>query len=327
MPYSAEVVRRAARRLESAKADRESVIRERLQEAYARQPRLKEIDMEMRRSMAAALRSLFTDNAEDAMEQAKQHNRALEEERKAIVATCFEPGYLDDSPVCTECGGSGYIGTRMCRCLQALCRQEQAKEITLLASEGECFENFRLDYYPDAVDARYGASPRRVMERTYRICRDYAENFGAGSGNLLFVGGTGLGKTFLSACIARVVAEKGGSVAYETASRLFSKLEKNRFNPDEKSEEETVRLENCDLLIIDDLGTELPGNFVTAALYGLINDRLLAGKPMVISTNLNVDELTARYSSQIGSRLQGSFRRLTFVGEDIRVGKNRGVLV
>ena len=84
------------------------------------------------------------------------------------------------------------------------------------------------------------------------------------------------------------------------------------------------KLQNCDLLIIDDLGTELPGNFVTAALYSLVNDRLLADKPMVISTNLNIDEIAQRYSPQIASRLQGSFLRLTFVGDDIRILKNRG---
>ena len=141
----------------------------------------------------------------------------------------------------------------------------------------------------------------------------------------MFVGGTGLGKTFLSACIANAVTDKGYSVAYESAPRLFSKLEKNRFNPDEESREAAERFNTCDLLIIDDLGTEMPGNFVTAAFYSLLNDRLLEGKSMIISTNLNVDEIAVRYSPQIASRLQGSFKGLTFVGEDIRVLKNRGV--
>ena len=161
------------------------------------------------------------------------------------------------------------------------------------------------------------------MLQHVQLCRRYTEHFG--SGNLLFVGGTGLGKTFLSACIAREVASQGHSGAYETAAHLFSKLERNRFNPDEESRAAVRKLETCDLLIIDDLGTELPGNFVTAALYNLLNDRLLAGKPMVISTNLTVEELKNRYSPQIASRLQGSFQRLVFVGEDIRILKNRGL--
>jgi len=176
------------------------------------------------------------------------------------------------------------------------------------------------------VDPRWGASPRLIMKKTAEACMRFAREFGPGSGNLMFNGGTGLGKTFLSACIARVVAEKGYAVVYESAAGLFSKLEKNRFNPDEQSAEDVRRIETSDLLIIDDLGTELPGNFVTAALYNLVNDRLLARKPMVISTNLTVDEIRSRYSAQIASRLQGSFTGLTFFGEDIRVLKSRGVL-
>ena len=143
----------------------------------------------------------------------------------------------------------------------------------------------------------------------------------ADSGNLLFVGGTGLGKTMLSACIATTVTEKGYAVSYESAVHLFSKLEKDRFNPTEESRREVSEIFHADLLIIDDLGTEMPGNFVTTALYTLVNDRLMDGKPTIISTNLNADELGQRYSPQIASRLHGIYRQLTFVGEDIRLIK------
>jgi DNA replication protein DnaC len=158
-----------------------------------------------------------------------------------------------------------------------------------------------------------------IMEKNFQTCRRYALNFGPNAGNLLFVGGTGLGKTFLSACVARAVADRGYSVVYETAGRLFGKLEQAKFAPTEESRREAAKFLECDLLIIDDLGTEMPGQFVTAALYSLLNDRILEGKPMVISTNLNVDEMARRYSPQIASRLQGNFRRLTFVGQDIRI--------
>ena len=139
------------------------------------------------------------------------------------------------------------------------------------------------------------------------------------------MGGTALGKTFLSACIARAVADRGYSVVYETAGHLFSKMEQAKFSGSEEAKKEIVKYNTCDLLILDDLGTEMPGQFVTAALYGLLNDRILYNKPMVISTNLNVDEIARRYSPQIASRLHGNFVRLTFVGEDIRVLKNRGM--
>ena len=328
MAYSKEVVRRARRRLENAKAERESENRQRLQEAYRQIPRLKEIDLLLRKTMALAAQAVFTSggDAREAMEQVKEANLALQRERQMIVDAHFEKGYLDESPICSNCGGSGYVGSTMCSCLKELCRQEQKQELALLACGEERFENFRLDYYSDKVDGKYGYSPRNIMERCLQVSRKYAHDFGTGSGNLLFFGGTGLGKTFLSACIATVVAERGFSVAYESAHHLFGKLEKDRFNPDEKSREEVERLNGCDLLIIDDLGTELPGNFVTAALYNLVNDRLLAGKPMLISTNLTAEEIGRRYSPQIASRLQGSFQRLIFVGEDIRVKKNRGEL-
>ena len=326
MAYSKEVVRRARQRLADAKADRELENRIHLQQAYAQVPRLQQIDTMLRRSMALAAQAVFSQggDAKLAMEEVRQANLALQQERKQLAEQYFEEGYLDDSPICSLCGGSGYIGSAMCECLRELCRQEQKKELALLASGDERFEKFRLDYYSDRIDSQYGASPRLIMEHNLNICRRYAFQFGADSGNLLFVGGTGLGKTFLSASIARVVADRGFSVTYESAHHLFSKLEKNRFNPDDQSREEAKKLETCDLLIVDDLGTELPGNFVTAALYNLVNDRLLAGKSMVISTNLTVEEIARRYSPQIASRLQGSFKGLTFVGEDIRVKRNRG---
>ena len=211
----------------------------------------------------------------------------------------------------------------MCGCLKELCRQEQKKELAKLTSGIEKFRNFRLDYYPEYVDPNLGASPRKIMERTLDMCYQYARYFREGIGNLLFVGGTGLGKTFLSACIANEVVDKGFSVAYESAPQLFAKLEKDRFNPDEESRLAVANYQNCDLLIIDDLGTEMPGSFVTAALYALVSQRLTDGKAMIISTNLLSEEIAKRYSPQIASRLQGNFRGLTFVGQDIRILKSK----
>ena len=326
MAYSAEVMQRARARLAQAKEDRESENRQHLQEAYQQVPRLREIDMELRRTMAMAAQAVFVSggDAREAMERVRMQNVSLQEERAKLAAEYFEEGYLDDSPICDRCGGSGYIGSAMCECLTELCRQEQKKELTLLSGGKENFSQFKLEYYSDLTDPKYGASPRLIMERNFRTCRSYAMTFSQHSGNLLFVGGTGLGKTFLSACIAKTVADRGYSVIYETAGRLFSKLERAKFGSDEEARKEAEKYNQCDLLIIDDLGTEMPGQFVTAALYSLVNDRLLENKPMVISTNLNVDEMSRRYSPQIASRLHGGFNRLTFVGEDIRVLKSKG---
>ena len=326
MGYSAEVVARARARLAQDREDRASENRRHLAHAYETVPRIRQIDIQLRSTVAMAAQAAFSqgEDPQELLQQARRENMLLQQERAELAALYFEEGYLDDSPVCDRCGGIGYIGSTMCECLRELCSQEQKKELTLLSGGRENFAQFKLEYYPDTVDSRYGASPRMIMERNFRTCKNYALNFSKESGNLLFVGGTGLGKTFLSACIARAVVDRGYSVVYETASRLFTKLEQARFNPTEENRSEADKLNQCDLLIIDDLGTELPGQFVTAALYSLMNDRILSGKPMVISTNLNVDEAARRYSPQIASRLHGNFNRLTFVGDDIRVLKNRG---
>jgi DNA replication protein DnaC len=188
----------------------------------------------------------------------------------------------------------------------------------------ERFEQFRLDYYPDRIDPKLGVNIRTVMEKTLNTCHRYAINFSEKSPNLLFSGDTGLGKTFLSACIARTVADSGYSVVYESANHLFSNLERAKFAGDEAARTDCVKYTACDLLIVDDLGTEMPGQFVTAALYSIINDRLLGNKPTIISTNLTAEDLKRRYSSQILSRLMGNYIRVPFLGDDIRVKKNWG---
>ncbi len=327
MGYSLEVMRRARQRLEQARADRESQQRQNLEQAYDRLPQLRQIDAQLRRTMALAAQAAFRQggDAQAAMERVKEENLALQRERQALVSEHFEEGFLDDSPICPRCGGTGYVGSTMCQCFQELCRQEQRKELTLLHMGMETFEQFRLDMYPDRVDPKLGVNIRALMKKTFETCRSYGENFTENAGNLLLTGSTGLGKTFLSACIARTVVERGYSVVYESASHLFSRLEQAKFSGDEEARAHTQRYSACDLLIVDDLGTEMAGQFTTAALYTLLNDRLLAGKPMIISTNMTTEEFSRRYSPQIASRLNGSFVRLPFLGDDIRVKKNWGL--
>ena len=322
MGYSNEVMQRARARLAAAKADRESENRQHLDEAYSRVPRLREIDRQLRLTMAKAAQAAFVQggDAQELLEEARRENMLLQQERAELAALYFEEGYLDDSPICS---GTGYVGSSMCECLQELCRQEQKKELTFLNVGRESFEQFRLDYYPDREDPKFGVNIRTIMDKTYQTCRRYALSFSEKSANLLFSGDTGLGKTFLSACIARTVADNGYSVMYESAGHLFANLERAKFSADEQARKESDRYFACDLLIVDDLGTEMPGQFTTAALYGLINDRLLAGKPTIISTNLTIEEFEKRYNRQIASRLRGSYVRVPFVGEDIRVLKNR----
>ena len=326
MGYSIEVVRRARERLAQARSERERENREHLRVAYEQQPRLQEIDRQLRMTMAKAAMAAFAGgDAERLMAEAKQQNQSLQRERRQIVESCFEEGFLDETPICTVCSGTGYVGSSMCDCLAELCRQEQKKELTFLSAGRESFDQFRLDYYSDKPTPA-GYVPRVIMEKTYQTCRRYAFGFHEKAGNLLFSGNTGLGKTFLSACIARTVADQGHSVVYESAGKLFQTLEKARFEANDENRRAAAKYAECDLLIVDDLGTELPGQFVTAALYSLINDRLLENKPTIISTNLSEEELVRRYNPQIASRLRGSYKRVAFVGDDIRLLKNRGVL-
>lgn len=325
MAYSQEVLRLAQERLARENAEKRSRYNQRLWESYDKVPRLREIDMQLRRTMAVAAQTAFVQggDAKAAMEQVKEQNLGLQNERKALLEANFAPGWLEDG-VCQNCGGSGFMGSTMCSCLKAICRQEQKNVIAKLTTGAERFENFRLDYYSQKPDPNLGVSPYQVMEKVLAYTRRYTESFTPGM-NLLFVGNTGLGKTFLSACIANEMTDKGYSVAYESAPQLFEKLNRNHFTPDEESARQVQELKTCDLLILDDLGTEMTNSFVISALYALVNDRLLSGKSMVISTNLNISEIAQRYSPQIASRLQGGFKNLVFLGEDIRVKLQRGV--
>ena len=328
MAYSAEVIRRARERLAQAREDRESENRQHLAQAYEKCPRIRQIDLQLRRTMAQAAQAAFRKGSDGRaeMDAIRQENLALQQERARLVGQYFEEGYLDDSPICTVCGGSGYVGSNMCECLRELCRQEQKKEVSILSGSRDSFGSFRLDYYSDRVDPNYGVSPRTLAEKNFRECKHYAVFFSDKSDNLLLSGNPGLGKTFLSACIARTVADRGYSVAYETAGHLFTKMERAKFMNDEQARQETESYTHCDLLILDDLGTEMPGQFTNVALYGIINDRLLLGKPTIISTNLTTDDIAKRYTPQIASRLRGSFKRVPFIGEDIRLMKNGGLV-
>lgn len=324
MPYSEAVLRRARARLEQAQAQREQEYADHQAQAYEKYPRLQEIDRQLRLTAAQAVAAAFRKNEDPAQAIAalRDQNLALQQERDWILeAGGFEEGFLDASPVCDRCGGRGYVGSEMCSCLRELCRQEQKKELTSLFITGrESFDNFSLSYYPDTVDENLGISPRRLMQMTLTRCKRYAAEFSLHSESLLFSGATGLGKTFLSACIARQVADKGFSVVYQTAGQLFADFETAKFG---ERTEENQRLPQkylaCDLLIIDDLGTEMTTQFTVSALYTVINTRMTQTRPTIVSTNLTPEALEARYSPQIASRLQGTYRLFQFFGNDIRL--------
>ena len=322
MAYDGVIMQRALARFDQARQRRAAEMEQRRRMLYARQPRLEEIERTLRGTMSRIV-AAAAKKGEDplpAIRALRDENLALQQERAQLLTELGYPAdYLEDKPACPLCSDTGYDKKGVCRCLRQYYAREQLQELSRLLPLGEArFETFRFDLYDSAEWESYGISPRANMERNFDVCRDFACQFSRGGGDLLLSGGTGLGKTFLSACIARVVSESGFSVVYDTAISIFAKLENDKFRPDEETAAEVRRCESCDLLILDDLGTEMTTSFVQSALYQLVNGRMIAGRSTIISTNLAPEELGQRYGAAILSRIEGGYEILPFFGEDIR---------
>ena len=331
MGYDANVLRRATQRLEQGRRERRERVEGLRRDAYARQPKLERLDRQLQQTMAqlvaAALRQ--GEDPARAVREVRERNLAIQQERAVLLGALGLPeDALDDKPACPLCGDTGWQGAKMCRCLRELCAREQIAELSKLLDLGEqSFDTFRMDYYSQSPWPG-GTSPRENMELVYEVCLNYAQKFGRFPiRNLFLTGAPGLGKTFLSACIARTVSEKGHSVVYDTAGNIFAQFEARKFQRDsadgQEARDETRRYLNCDLLILDDLGSELVTQFTQSALYELVNSRLVGEKHTVISTNLTLEEAARRYPPQIASRLEGEYHALHFFGDDIRLLKKR----
>lgn len=322
MAYDGKLLAQARAAFEDDKARRREEFRRQREALWARLPRLKEIDVRLRRT-APQLIALALRRGEDPaaqIERLKTENLALQQERAAILtAAGCEPDALTEKPFCAACGDTGYLpdGT-MCACLRAYYVRAQNRELSKLLNIGaQSFDSFDMEYYSKAVWPEYGMSPYDNMDLIRETCWRYARSFGKGSGSLLLTGTPGLGKTFLSACIAREVSRQGFSVVYDTAGRLFDDFEAVKFGDDQR--DLTQKYLHCDLLIVDDLGTEMTTQFTQSVLYRVVNDRLLQNRPMIVSTNLSDSALRQRYSPAIASRLLGAFEICLFLGQDIRL--------
>ena len=325
MAYDGKLLARARAQLDLIRSDNQAEHQRRLSLVYARVPEIQRMDETMRRQMTELVRLTISHPAD-----LKERLAALEKDnldiqvRRAelLVENGWSVEYLDDIYSCPKCRDSGVYEGGVCSCLEKLYNKELTKELgTLLQHGDESFARFDLNYY-DAAPVN-GVSPRETMTMVLGACRKFADNFPAVSANLLFQGGTGLGKTYLSACIARVVAAKGYSVCYDSAAAALEAFEVQKFSRDpEASEAANARVRRMlggELMVLDELGTGMVSSISTSAVYTVLNTRLVNGNKIIISTNCSDEELQKKYTPQIYSRIKGEFLRLPFVGRDIRL--------
>ena len=285
MSIDGKTLARAKLILEEQKREYTVQREKRINEVYAKCPRIASINRELQASVIDAVGMALKKGQDTsrAVADLAEKNLSLQSERiQALISAGFPPDYLDEEYMCPRCHDTGYIGTDICSCLMSLYKKELKVSLSSLLKLGdETFDNFDLSWYDNTYDPELGMSPRDHMEGVCEMCYRYANKFGDKSTNLYLNGSTGLGKTFLSACIARVVADKGYSVVYDMAGSIFSVFEEEKFSKSDDIQalrNNIRRYLECDLLIIDDLGTEMTTSFTLSALYELINTRLMNSK-------------------------------------------------
>ena len=319
MSYSKKNVELAFEELTKKRLKNHKEQENRLKEAYAKSSELEALDKTLSltglKIMSCALQG--KDGLEERMEALRLENVRLQKRREEILLSLgYSRDYTDLRYDCPLCQDTGYVMEKMCSCLKSSLVEKELSTSgigSLLKSQG--FDTFSLDYYQ--------GDAREQMEIVLSFLKEYVEDFGKDGEikNLLFLGGTGLGKTHLSTAIAKSLIEKGVSVVYETSQNIFSDFESQRFNYFNQGEDLTEKYFTCDLLIIDDLGTEAVNNFTVSCLYNILNTRLNRGMPVILSTNLTSSELRKTYNDRITSRLLGEFSLVRFCGSDIRVKK------
>lgn len=288
------------------------------EETYNRLPFLSQMDAQISNIATAYTRRMI--NGEDVRGQmTKELEQLFDKKRKyleenGLSADAFEPQYD-----CKVCGDIGFVNGSVCTCFKKRVIEENFKSSNIgdtLAHQ--TFENFSLDLYSDKKADNFPFSPRANMKRNFDVCISFVDNFEKDSQSLLFLGGTGLGKTFLSTCVANRLLALGKSVIYISAVDFFKRIEKARFDNENT---DVILFESCDLLIIDDLGTEAPSVYTTAVFSDILDKRIRCGKKMIFSSNNALSEFKNLYGERVYSRLAGGFDCRLFIGKDIRIRK------
>lgn len=327
MSYSQKTYERANTELERRRERAQAEQKKRHDEAVKKLPDLLDIEKEMSATGLAVVKAIgMGGDAQNYIEKLAVQNLAAQDKRIKLLAKAgYSKDYLEIQHVCAKCQDSGFVNGKSCDCRTALLRSLAFAELSEL-SPAECstFESFDLSFYPKGADAETGVSPYNRMKEIFSFCKEYAEDFDTSSQSLFMHGKTGLGKTHLSLAIAGHVVNEGYGVIYGSAQNLLNKLERERFsrNNEDTGNAEQALLE-CDLLILDDLGTEFSTSFTVSAIYNIINTRISRGLPVIINTNLTPDELEQKYTQRITSRITGNYVSLQYCGRDVRQLKSR----
>ncbi len=328
MRYSKEIYDLAMQTLDARRTKAQQDAAALRARVTAQNPRVAEIETALADTGAKLSRAILAGGDIDAAVSAiKQENLALQKElatllqKAGVQAVNLEPQYS-----CPVCGDNGYAGGKMCGCLARLLREKAAASVCKgLADAPVRFEDMDLSFYDDTVAEGRALSPRKKMKQIIAYCKQYAETFSTAAPSLLLRGPTGTGKTHLSLAMASTIAANGFSVIYQPAGKLFRTLEREHFGKQD-GDTEALAL-TCDLLVIDDLGTEFDTSFTAATLYNILNTRMLDDLPTIISTNLTQEGIQQRYGDQITSRITGGFEPLLCVGKDIRQQKRERTIL
>ena len=300
-------------------------LEERRQEIYARLPVVRQLEAEIaERSVACAKKLLEGDKG--VLDRLKEDLRDLREQKALIIrAAGYPDDYLELHYRCPDCRDTGLVDGRKCHCfLQAQMKLLHAQSNLEDVLERENFKALSYEYYDDTeILPQLGITNAAYMRRVVAGCREFVRDFDKKHDNLLFTGSTGVGKTFLTNCIARELMDDFHSVIYLTASDLFDVFSRNKFDYDNAEDMKDMYrfILDCDLLIIDDLGTELNNSFTSSQLFYCINERMNMSRSTIISTNLTLARLRDSYTDRVTSRIMSGYRIIPLYGGDIRLLK------